>query len=289
MPCVHPVRKSSTGAAVTEMVRIAGARINTPNYNSSLCSHAIDVQPFSVDPTETTNRQYGQFIEETGYFPPEEWEGGWYAEETGNRPVTSVSFVDAMFYCAWRGVRLPTSDEWHLAAFGNDGHQYPWGKDFDPQAFAGETPVVNVGSFPKSAGPNGLEDVIGNAWEWTTTPLFGATNGELVKGSAFVYGGGTLALKKCAYFTESSSWLSFGEATILAFWDSRVGIPSFGTGTMWGAYITSAEYSYESYGGGQFVLGSGIEERYRKYPNLCAAVLRLSVRAESVGFRCAAN
>lgn len=101
-----------------------------------------------------------------------------------NHPVTHVALEDAQAYCQWKKKRLPTEAEWELAARGEgEPTTYAWGNEFKPQGkfmantFQGEFPKKNlgedgyaasaeVGRFPPNA--NGLFDMIGNVWEWTS-------------------------------------------------------------------------------------------------------------------------
>jgi hypothetical protein len=75
--------------------------------------------PVAVAASEVTNAQFAQFLAATDYRPAEthrflaHWsDGGPAADED---PVTFVDLDDARAYCAWRGGRLPTEDEWQLA------------------------------------------------------------------------------------------------------------------------------------------------------------------------------
>lgn len=116
-----------------------------------------------------------------------------------NHPINCVTWEQAVAYCEHKGGRLPTEAEWEYAARGSDGRVYPWGDEppdperanscdqrckawraendlpdvgmmFDADdGYAGTSPV---GSYPKGRTQSGLEDVVGNVYEWTSDRFY---------------------------------------------------------------------------------------------------------------------
>ncbi len=109
-------------------------------------------------------------------------------------PAVLVTHDDASMYCAWRGARLPTADEWERAARGPEGRIYPWGNSYDPfrvNSVARKAhDTLPVGSLPSGASAEGILDLGGNVFEWTSSPALGQPDAAVVKGNGWDGRGG---------------------------------------------------------------------------------------------------
>jgi formylglycine-generating enzyme required for sulfatase activity len=85
--------------------------------------------------------------------------------------------ADAQAFAAWRSkrdsvvYRLPTEEEWEFAARdGEANFLYPWGPQWrDGVANIEGNSAKPVGSYPQGASAWGVQDLIGNVWEWTSS------------------------------------------------------------------------------------------------------------------------
>jgi formylglycine-generating enzyme required for sulfatase activity len=154
-----------------------------------------------MDRLPVTNGQYKRFVDETGHQSPyitaaayqsqgflvhpydkvKEflWREESFPAGQKDHPVVLVSYFDALSYCGWKAKktrakhRLPTEEEWEKAARGTDGGIFPWGdkwiaKNLNSGSHPGST--TPVGRFPQGKSPYGLYDMVGNTFEWTSTP-----------------------------------------------------------------------------------------------------------------------
>ncbi|HMP72556.1 MAG TPA: SUMF1/EgtB/PvdO family nonheme iron enzyme [Kiritimatiellia bacterium] len=155
----------------------------------------VVMRTFELSATEVTVGQFERFLREEGRpgFASEQFEGvGKDARAVVGRsyPVHSVTVADAEAYAAWLGnrlgrtVRLPTADEWEVAARGGVfGARYPWGWGEPERSRArwNAAGAAKVGRFPRTG--YGLFDMAGNLAEWAVESVGVDRKGWLMGGS----------------------------------------------------------------------------------------------------------
>lgn len=110
-----------------------------------------------------------------------------------SHPVVCIDFPQAKAVCEWRGMRLPTENEWEWAARGHEeNRKYAWGDDApkDQACWSGGAEGTRkgpcaIGAFPAGASKDGLLDVTGNVFEWTSTSADGSDNMFVVRGGSW--------------------------------------------------------------------------------------------------------
>ena len=160
------------------MIRIPSGSYWVPSENVSSFQLGQNQQldhktlpEFLIDQTEITVTQYKQFNPD---YDEMLYTGG---EECPQCPAMAIDWFNAQRYCQWAGKRLPTENEWEAAARGTSKNLFPWGDQLsegignihgDQDGFLNAAPP---GTFPKGASPFGAMDMIGNVWEWVSTPV----------------------------------------------------------------------------------------------------------------------
>ena len=182
----------------------------------------VKLSPFLISATSVTNAEYARFTEATGYRTVAEREGWsfvfhlllqdaaawpvsppglpWWRRVDGacwsspegpgsdiggreDHPAVHIAWYDALAYCQWSGLQLPSEAQWERAARGGRARRkFPWGDETMPggahamNIFQGHFPTRNTaedgwpGTAPVRAfAPNdyGLYNMTGNVWEWT--------------------------------------------------------------------------------------------------------------------------
>lgn len=154
----------------------------------------VDLGDFAIDRTEVTVAEFAAFADRRGIVTQAqingggfEWGAGWErrkgwtfrtpqgADASPDDPAVHISWDEARAYCTDAGGRLPTRQEWTLAAYTETrtnpperfetGVTYPYPVGETPQGMnTGNRAHVPVATTAQ--GVNGLYDMGGNAWEW---------------------------------------------------------------------------------------------------------------------------
>jgi len=120
-----------------------------------------------------------------------------------------VSYAEAAAFARWAGKKLPTEAQWHRAAYGTPQgieRDYPWG-DAPPDHSRGNFHFKSwhaspVDAHPAGASAFGVQDLLGNGWEWTSTqfgpfpgftpfPFYKGYSADFFDGKHFVMKGGS--------------------------------------------------------------------------------------------------
>jgi formylglycine-generating enzyme required for sulfatase activity len=159
-----------------------------------------------IDQYPVTNQKYGEFVLGGGYEKQQYWSSdGWQWKTNGDvaapefwndgtwnkpdHPVVGVSYFEAEAYATWAGKRLPTEQEWEKAARGEDGREYPWGKEFDKDRCNNQKSDIGhttpVTQYPNGVSPYGCYDMVGNVWEWCSSWYDKNKNLRVVRGGSW--------------------------------------------------------------------------------------------------------
>ncbi len=197
-------------------------------------SHQLHIDSFWIDRYPVTNAQFKEFLDATHYHPKDDlnflrdWQNHTYPAGWDRKPVTWVSLEDARAYAAWAGKRLPHEWEWQYAAQGRDGRLYPWGNIWD----ATVVPIPDEGrdlrgpdavnAHPKGASPFGVEDLVGNVWQWTDEFMDEHTRGATLRGGSYYQPQGSVW-----YFPQAYRLDQHGKLLLMAPSKDRAGTLGF--------------------------------------------------------------
>jgi ergothioneine biosynthesis protein EgtB len=221
-------------------------------WDNEFEAHNVDVPAFAIDQYKVTNRQYLEFIAAGGYEARAFWsddDWNWkvgkgiaqpaFWKREGNRwlyramfrdvplpldwPVY-VSQAEAKAYANWAGKSLPTEAQWQHAAYGTadgEARAFPWGA-VQPNAGFGNFDFerwdpVPVNAFSQGQSAFGVQDMLGNGWEWTSTefapfpgfepfPFYHGYSADFFDGKHFVMKGGSARTAACMLRRTFRNW-----------------------------------------------------------------------------------
>jgi formylglycine-generating enzyme required for sulfatase activity len=191
----------------------------------------VELDSYYIDKYEVTNAQYRECVSAQQCGRPSATKLGelsYYGNSIyDSYPVVWMTKGNAEQYCAWRGTRLPTLEEWEKAARGTDQRSYPWGNQTDltlrangPGSEDGFQVTAPVGSFPRGVSPYGAFDMAGNVSEFISDNYVSTSTGlegrlyPIIKGgdwygSRFSQDWYYLFSYTSNTFYQPSSWIGF--------------------------------------------------------------------------------
>jgi ergothioneine biosynthesis protein EgtB len=236
------------GTATLGMARGEGSF----GWDNEFEENYVHVPAFAIGSHKVTNGEFLRFVSEGGYDDRQFWsdaDWAWIKEQQIGHPhlwfmqqghwfyrtmfeevelqldwPVYVSHAEAAAYARFSGRSLPTEAQFHRAAYGTpEGSErpYPWG-DAAPDADRGNFDFqrwdpVEVGSYSGGRSAFGLEDALGNGWEWTATPFaplpgfepfpfYRGYSENFFDGKHFVMKGGSARTAACMLRRSFRNW-----------------------------------------------------------------------------------
>jgi ergothioneine biosynthesis protein EgtB len=221
-------------------------------WDNEFEEHTAHVPAFEIDQYMVTNRQYLEFMNAGGYENRALWSNddwNWKGVHNISHPVfwhksrdgwnyrgmfeefplpadwpVYVSHAEAAAYARWAGKSLPTEEQWHRAAYGaKDGSErrYPWGNETPDSRFGNfdfqRWDPAPVNAYPQGQSAFGVEGMLGNGWEWTSTqfapfagfepfPFYRGYSADFFDGKHFVMKGGSPRTAACMLRPSFRNW-----------------------------------------------------------------------------------
>jgi eukaryotic-like serine/threonine-protein kinase len=167
------------------MVEVAAGKLHACDEDQGKCPQVTELPAYSINRTEVTAARFAECVKagvcESGHYLT-------YADSEfcnlaapgrETHPVNCVDYFAARSFCQWVGRRLPTLQEWQLAARGESNRKYPWGDTEPDCSFSnyhgtkgrgcGKTYTWPAGSSEGNTSASGALDLGGNVMEWTSS------------------------------------------------------------------------------------------------------------------------
>jgi len=242
-----PMIEIPAGPVTLGLMRASGAF----GWDNEYEEHTADLPSFSIDRYKVANADFLEFMRDGGYDGRAFWnETDWEWKEANRishpafwRPVGDawvwrgmfaefplpadwpvyVSHAEASAYAKWAGKCLPAETQWQRAAYGAGGElrKFPWGSatpdstrgNFDFESWD----PTSTASHPAGASPFGVEDLLGNGWEWTATlfapfpgfepfPFYRGYSADFFDGKHYVIKGASPRTAACMLRPSFRNW-----------------------------------------------------------------------------------
>jgi ergothioneine biosynthesis protein EgtB len=221
-------------------------------WDNEFEDHLVHVPAFAIDACKVTNGDFLQFMRAGGYDDQRFWTAGdwaWIKQQNIGHPrfwserqgqwfyramfeeaplpldwPVYASHAEAAAYVRFAGKSLPTEAQFQRAAYGTpEGveREHPWGDapavvgrgNFDFQRW---DPIA-VGTYPGGRSAFGLEDTLGNGWEWTSThfapfprfepfPFYRGYSADFFDGKHYVMKGASPRTAACMLRRTFRNW-----------------------------------------------------------------------------------
>ena len=177
----------------------------------------VALERFLVDQCEVSQLEWEQFVEWSRSQPDyiEDENADWLvSKSTGHRvagrldsPASGINFQEASTYCEESGGRLPYAEEFEAMASGSQGRIYPWGDEFNAQAWPYNSSARNAsqscGLHPDTTTPTGIHDLAANAMEWSQGPM----NQDSESDQAALHGAPAARQSNRSLYALNAAWL----------------------------------------------------------------------------------
>jgi ergothioneine biosynthesis protein EgtB len=233
-------------------VTLGRPRGSSFGWDNEYGNYSVNLPAFEIDQFMVTNRQFLDFVNAGGYETRSFWndaDWGWKAAEEISHPVfwkksgdgwryrgmfeefplplewpVYVSHAEATAFARWAGKALPSEEQWQRAAYGASdavARPYPWGvqsptADLCNANFASWDPSP-VNALPNGQSEFGVQGMLGNGWEWTSTPFapfqgferyefYRGYSADFFDGKHFVMKGGSPRTAACMLRSTFRNW-----------------------------------------------------------------------------------